>query len=97
MVIINVLPCLEVLNILHKYYEDQYLLDKDQQSLESQKFFSVRESLLSFLISRDALTDAYVEGLDVLESSLRYVQDLYLEMYNEEKDVYFVKDDRVYA
>ena len=97
MVIINVLPCLEVLTILHKYYEDQYLLDKDQQSLESQKFFSVRESLLSFLISRDALTDAYVEGLDVLESSLRYVQDLYLEMYNEEKDVYFVKDDRAYA
>lgn len=97
MIIINVLPCMEVLTIFHKYYEDQYLLNEDERSLEAQKFFDVRELLLSYIISRDALTDAYTEGLDVLEPGLRYIQDLYLEMYNEEKDVYFVKDDRAYA
>ena len=97
MVIINVLPCLEVLTILHKYYEDQYLLNEDERSSEAQKFFNVRQSLLSYLISRDALTDAYAEGLDILESSLLYIQDVYLEMYNEQKDIYFVKNDKVYA
>lgn len=97
MVIINVLPCLEVLTVFHKYYEDQYLLKDDERSSEAQKFFSVRESLLSYLISRDALTDAYTEGLDILESSLQYIQDVYLEMYNEQKDIYFVKNDKVYA
>lgn len=97
MIIINVLPCLEVLTVFHKYYEDQYSLDENQQSSEAQKFFSVRESLLSYLISRDALTDAYTEGLDVLEPGLRYIQDLYFEKYNEEKDVYFVTDSKVYA
>lgn len=97
MVIINVLPCLEVLTILHKYYEDQYGLDENECSLEAQKFFDSRESLLSYLISKDALTDAYTEGLDVLEPSLRYIQDLYFETYNEEKDVYLVTDNKVYA
>lgn len=97
MIVINVLLCIEVLTIFHKYYEDQYLLNEDERSSEAQKFFDIRESLLSYLISRDALTDAYTEGLDVLEPGLRYIQDLYVGMYNEEKDVYFVKNDRVYA
>ena len=97
MIIINVLPCLEVLTIFHKYYEDQYSLENDQRAPEVQQFFYVRTSLLSYLISRDALTDAYVEALDELEPNLRYIQDLYFEKYNEEKDIYFVKNDKVYA
>lgn len=97
MVIINVLPCLEVLTILHKYYEDQYSLDDAQRAPEARQFFYVRASLLGYLISRDALTDAYAEAFDELEPNLRYIQELYFDKYNEEKDIYFVKDDKVYA
>lgn len=97
MIIINVLPCLEALIDLFSRYEKQYTLNEDKQTASAKQFFYVRASILGFLISRDALTSVRVEALDELEPNLKYVQDLYIETYNKNVDIYYTKNDKVYA
>lgn len=97
MIIVDILECLRVLTILNKYFEDQFELDDDQRSPNARGFFRIRQSILSYLICRDALTDAYTQVPDELEESLVVIQDIYNEIYSERPEIYFTKQDKILA
>lgn len=82
MIVINVLDTLKILTIFHKYFGDQC------DSPAAADFFYMRESLLSYFISRNALTDGYTEGLDELEPALVKLQSMYEKIYTENQQLY---------
>lgn len=97
MIILNIPECMEVLTGLHKLYEDQYELEESDRDEESREFFEARASILSYIISQDALTSTEVEAVDELENILKYLQDMFFKKYNQYKDLYSVVNDKVFA
>ena len=92
MIMLNVLNCLKSLTLLHKFHEKEYEMEESKRSPDAKRFFYVRSSLLSYMICKDALTDAFVEAADELEDNLRYLQDLHKNTYNEDPKVYVVTE-----
>jgi len=88
--IINIISCIRALTILHKHYEDQYLLEEKDRSSSAQAFFDSRLSILSYLISRDSLTNGYFEVPNELEETFCFIQDFHNQLYSETDELEFI-------
>ena len=97
MIIVDILSCIKALTVFHKYFEDQYDMEDDKRSPNAREFFRIRQSILSYLICKDALTEAYTGFPNELEEYLMFIQNLYNEIYEENLEIYFTKKDRLLA
>ena len=99
MLVINVLNCLEALTLLHQRHMNQQDWEESKQTKEAHHFFYARESILSYLISQNALTIGYTEAPAELEPNLNFLQNIYFNNFNPEpdKEIYFVQNDKTYA
>lgn len=99
MIVINTLNCLEAMTLLHQHHANQQDWDESKQTEEARHFFYVRESILSYLISQNALTLGFAEAPGVLETNLNFLQNIYFNHFNPgpDKEIYFVNKDKSYA
>lgn len=92
MITIDIPNTLSVLIRLHNHHKNEY--DSENQTPQAQLFFNSRATLLSYMISRDALTDLSISAEDDLIRSLETIQQMYLTLFNESVKLYIEEFDQ---
>ena len=92
MITIDIPATLLTLIRLHDLFKNEY--ESEEQTPHAQLFFNNRATLLSYLISRDALTDVSISAEDDLIRSLETMQQMHLTVFNESIKLYTEEFDQ---
>lgn len=86
MITIDVPGTLLALIHLHDRFKDEY--ESENQTAQAQQFFNSRATLLSYMISQDALTNLTISAENDLIRSLETIQQMHLKIFNVEIQLY---------
>ena len=92
MITVDIPNTLLALIRLHDLFKNEY--EAEEQTPQAQLFFNNRATLLSYLISRDALTDVSISAEDDLIRSLETMQQMHLTLFNESIKLYTEEFDQ---
>ena len=92
MITVDIPNTLLTLIRLHDLFKNEY--ESEEQTPQAQLFFNNRATLLSYLISRDALTDLSISAEDDLIRSLETIQQMHLNLFNERIKLYIEEFDQ---
>lgn len=88
---------MKALTTLHTGYLGEYGKDPDDRTPKSQEFFEARNTLLSYLIFNDALTNTKIDGEEQLLPYLDFVKYMYKLIYDKTEILYTATDDNLLA
>lgn len=92
MITIDIPNTLLTLIRLHNLFKNEY--ESENQTPQAQLFFNSRATLLSYLISRDALTNLILLAEDELARSLDTIQQMHLNLLGENVQLYIEEFDQ---
>lgn len=92
MITIDIPGTLLALIHLHDQFKNEY--EAEKQTPQAKLFFNSRATLLSYIISRDALTNLTILAEDELIKSLETIQQMHLKIFNVEVQLYIEERDQ---